>query len=77
MAASHKATRVPLCNFGNDLEDFQLLSKAKKPRFDEPMSSAEMEALGKGPSVPNIEKTPPGLYTCLKNGESRVYCVED
>ena len=57
MAASRKATPVPLCDVGNDLEDFQLPSKAKKSRFADPKSTAEMETLGKGPSVPNTEKS--------------------
>ena len=56
-AVSHKTTRrVPLRDAGNDLEDFQLPSKAKKPRFADPKSVAEMETLGKGLSVPNTEK---------------------
>ena len=55
-AASRKATRVPLRDVQNDLEDFQLPSKSKKPRFADPKSSTEMEKLGKGPSVPNTKK---------------------
>ena len=58
MASSSRSRCRPLRDFNqSNLEDFQLPTKCKKSQFSDPKSSDEMDKLGKGPVVPNTDKS--------------------